>query len=219
MKIAIVIPAYNEEKTIEKLLDHFKHFPKRNIIVVDDGSNDKTSFIVEKFGATLLKHKENLGKGMAHRTAFEFVISNGFEGVITMDGDGQHDPQEIDNFIKVKKSADILIGTRKMTLGNMPLLRYLTNKVTSLTVSLIASQRIFDSQSGYRYISSEVLRKVPLRTERFQTESEILIKAGRMGFRIGSVPISTIYKERKSYINPFIDTCRFISLAARSLFD
>ncbi len=219
MKIAIVIPAYNEEKNIAELLNYFKNYPREGIIVVDDGSRDKTSVIVERFGAILLKHKENLGKGMAHRTAFEYAIKNGFEGVITIDADGQHMPQEIENFIKEKDSADILVGTRRMTLANMPLIRYFTNKVTSLTVSLIASQRVFDSQSGFRYISSEVLRKVPLRTGRFQTESEILIKAGRMGFKIGCVPISTVYREEKSYINPFIDTCRFIGLACRSLFE
>lgn len=219
MKIAIVIPAYNEEKNIAELLNYFKNYPREGIIVVDDGSRDKTSVIVERFGAILLKHKENLGKGMAHRTAFEYAIKNGFEGIITIDADGQHMPQEIENFIKEKDSADILVGTRRMTLANMPLIRYFTNKVTSLTVSLIASQRVFDSQSGFRYISSEVLRKVPLRTGRFQTESEILIKAGRMGFKIGCVPISTVYREEKSYINPFIDTCRFIGLACRSLFE
>jgi len=219
MKIAIVIPAYNEEKNIAELLNHFKNYTREGIIVVDDGSRDKTSVIVERFGAILLKHKENLGKGMAHRTAFEYAIKNGFEGVITIDADGQHMPQEIENFIKEKDSADILVGTRRMTLANMPLIRYFTNKVTSLTVSLIASQRVFDSQSGFRYISSEVLRKVPLRTGRFQTESEILIKAGRMGFKIGCVPISTVYREEKSHINPFSDTCRFIGLACRSLFE
>lgn len=219
MKIAIVIPAYNEGKNIAELLNHFKNYPREGIIVVDDGSRDKTSVIVERFGAILLKHKENLGKGMAHRTAFEYAIKNGFEGVITIDADGQHMPQEIENFIKEKDSADILVGTRRMTLANMPLIRYFTNKVTSITVSLIASQRVFDSQSGFRYISSEVLRKVTLRTGRFQTESEILIKAGRMGFKIGCVPISTVYREEKSYINPFIDTCRFIGLACRSLFE
>ena len=219
MKIAIIIPAYNEEKNIEELLKRFKDFPRKSIIVVDDGSSDRTSSIVERYGATLLKHKKNLGKGMAHRTAFEYVLKNCFEGVVTMDADGQHTPEEIERFIKAKDSADILIGTRRMALANMPLERYLTNKVSSLVVSLIASQRVFDSQSGFRYISSEVLRNIPLKTRRFDTESEILIKAGRMGFKIGYVPISTIYREEKSYINPLLDTFRFIELACRSLFE
>lgn len=219
MKIAIVIPAFNEEENIEKLLNKIPEYPKKDIVVVDDGSQDRTVSIVEEFGATLLRHGVNRGKGMAHRTAFSYIIKNGYDGVITLDGDGQHAPEEITDFIRMINSADMLVGTRSMSLANMPLLRYLTNKVTSLTVSLIASQRILDSQSGYRYISREVLENVPLRTGRFQTESEILIKAGRMGFKIGIVPISTIYREEKSYINPFIDTGRFIGLAARSLFE
>lgn len=219
MSIAIIIPAFNEEETIQALLKQITICEKRDIVVIDDGSSDRTGDIVTRFGATLLKHATNKGKGMAHRTAFSYAIQQGYDGVITMDADGQHAPGELESFLKERGRADILIGTRSMSLANMPLLRYLTNKVTSLVVSLIASQRVFDSQSGYRYISTDVLKRVPLRTRRFQTESEILIKAGRMGFRIGAVPISTIYREEKSYINPFIDTGRFIGLAARSLFE
>jgi len=219
MKIAIIIPAYNEEENIKNLLDGLKGFSRDDIIVIDDGSTDKTAEIVTSYGVVLLRHKENKGKGMAHRTGFEYAIRNGFNGVITMDADGQHSPEEIKNFFESKNGADILIGTRKMSLKNMPVVRYLTNKITSLTVSLLSSQRVLDSQSGFRYISREVLKKVPLRTGKFQTESEILIKAGRMGFKIGSVPISTIYKEERSYINPIIDTGRFIGLVARSLFE
>jgi glycosyltransferase involved in cell wall biosynthesis len=219
MKIAIIIPAYNEEMNIEKLLSELDNFSRKRVIVVDDGSVDGTTSVADKFGVILLKHKSNLGKGMAHRTAFKYAIVNGFDGVITMDADGQHAPEEIEYFARLGNSADIIVGTRKMSLANMPVLRYLTNKVTSLTVSLIASQRIKDSQSGFRYISSEVLKKIPLRTSRFQTESELLIKAGRMGFKISSVFISTIYSKEKSYINPIVDTLRFIGLAARSLFE
>ena len=219
MKFAIVIPAYDEEENIDELLENLTGFPKNCIIVIDDGSRDRTSSIVESFGAILLKHEKNLGKGMAQRTAFKYVLENGFDGVITMDADGQHAPDEIGSFIKKNDSADILIGTRRMTLANMPALRYFTNKVTSLVVSLIVSQRVFDSQSGFRYICSKVLRNVPLSTGKFQTESEILIKAARKGYKIGCVPVSTIYKETKSYIHPLFDTLRFIALACRSLFE
>ena len=219
MKLAIIIPAYNEEKTIEELLNKLRRYPKEDIVVVDDGSSDRTADIVTKCGATLLKHGTNKGKGMAHRTGFAYAIMQDYDAVITMDADGQHAPEEIEYFLRKTGEADILVGTRNMSLANMPLLRYLTNKVTSLVVSLIASQRVFDSQSGYRYISTEILKCVPLKTTRFQTESEILIKASRMGFKISTVPISTIYREEKSYINPFIDTGRFIGLAARSLFE
>ncbi len=219
MRIAIIIPVYNEESNIEKLFIKMKQFDKKDIIVVDDGSRDNTVAIVKRLGAILLEHKINKGKGMAHRTGFAFAVKQGYDGIITMDGDGQHNPDEIEKFLKSVNYADILIGTRDMTLANMPIDRYLTNKVTTLVVSLIASQKVYDSQSGFRYISSEVLKKVPLVTSRFQTESEMLIKAGRMGFRIGRVRISTIYKEETSYINPVVDTWRFISLAVRSLFE
>lgn len=219
MKIAIVIAAYNEEDNVDKVLNQLAWYEKESIIVVDDGSQDRTATIVKNYGAILLRHKTNQGKGMAHRTAFNYVMKQGYDGVITLDADGQHDPEEANHFLERIDTADILVGTRNMTVANMPLLRYWTNRVTSLVVSLIASQRVFDSQSGFRYISVEVLGKIPLRTSRFQTESEILIKAGRMGFKIAAVPISTIYKKKRSYINPFIDTGRFIVLAVRSLFE
>lgn len=219
MRVAIIIPAFNEEKNLQRLLERLASVDTADIVVVDDGSKDRTTDIVRGFGVTLLRHEINRGKGMAHRTGFAYAVENGYDGVITMDADGQHAPDEIDCFLKDADKADILVGTRCMSLANMPVLRYLTNKVTSLVVSLIASQRVFDSQSGYRFLATRVLRRVPLRTKRFQTESEILIKAGRMGFKIGVVPISTIYREEKSYINPFIDTGRFIGLAARSLFE
>jgi glycosyltransferase involved in cell wall biosynthesis len=219
MKVAIIIPAFNEEKNIQGLLEKLTFHSKDDIVVVDDGSSDGTTGIVTRFGATLLQHETNRGKGMAHRTGFAYAVRMHYDGVITMDADGQHAPGEVEYFLKEANRADILVGTRRMSLANMPLLRYLTNKVTSLVVSLIASQRVFDSQSGFRYLSIDVLRRVPLRTTRFQTESEILIKAGRMGFTIAAIPISTIYREEKSYINPLVDTGRFIGLAARSLFE
>lgn len=219
MKVAVIIPAFNEEENIRRLIEHITVLEKEHVVVIDDGSSDGTTDVVADSGATLLTHDTNKGKGMAHRTGFAYAIRNGYDGVITMDADGQHVPEELERFLTEAEKADILVGTRTMSLANMPVLRYLTNKVTSLVVSLIASQRVFDSQSGYRYISVGVLKRVPLRTKRFQTESEILIKAGRMGFRIGAIQISTIYHKERSYINPLIDTGRFIGLAARSLFE
>ncbi|MDI6839956.1 MAG: glycosyltransferase family 2 protein [bacterium] len=218
VRIAIIIPVYNEEQYIGDLLRDL-HWNKRDIIVIDDGSQDRSGDIASEM-AVLLKHKRNFGKGYAHRTGFEYAIAKGYDYVITMDGDRQHDPKEITKFTNEinKNKADIIIGTRRRSPFNMPLIRYLTNLVTSFVVSFLAHKTIKDAQSGYRALSTRVLRGVHLTTSNFQTESEILIKAARLGYRIGSVPISTIYREEKSKMRPFIDTVRFVVLAVKSIF-
>ncbi|MFQ5906764.1 MAG: glycosyltransferase family 2 protein, partial [bacterium] len=149
-----------------------------------------------------------------------YVRNKSYDGVITLDADGQHDPALIPHFLRTAEEGnyDIVIGTRKLEAGTgMPLIRLLTNLTTSLVVSLMSGQKIRDSQSGYRYLSSRVIRNIPLTTSRYQTESEVLIKAGRSGYTIGEVPISTIYSGQKSNINKFIDTVRFIGLCIKNM--
>jgi len=214
MKVAILIPAYNEEKKIRATLRSLD-WPKKDIIVVDDGSRDRTFDIAKEEGVTAFKHERNFGKGKAHRTGFAYVVQNDYDYVITMDADGQHNPNEIPDFIRAIKEGkgDIIIGTRKPSIKNMPPMRLLINLLTSLVVSLECVTRVRDSQSGFRIIKREVLENVPLKTNNFQTESEIIINAGRRGYKIGAIPIKIIYKgDESSKVNPFIDTIRFIKL-------
>ncbi len=215
MNICVLIPAYNEELNVQNAIKSVKKFVSpENIIIVDDGSTDNTYNKVRDEGAYMIKHPKNMGKGMAHRTGFNFAIKKGFDAVITMDADGQHNPEEIPVFLKNMGKFDIIIGTREYNIRNMPVIRYWTNRTTSLVTSLLARRIIRDSQSGYRLIKTEILKRVHLKTKHFQTETEILIQAGRMGYKIGEIPIKTIYSfERRSYINPVIDTLRFIGLA------
>lgn len=219
MKFAVLIPAYNEEKDLPHLLSRLP-CEKKNIIVVDDGSNDSTAAVAAKCGVTVLRQEKNLGKGAAQRRGFEYLKDEPYDGVITIDADGQHDPALIPQFLKKARDGnyDIVVGTRVLEPGTaMPLIRLLTNLTTSLVVSLMSGQRIRDSQSGYRYLSARVIGNIPLTTSRYQTESEVLIKAGRQGYRIGEMPISTIYSGQKSNVNKFIDTMRFIGLCIKSL--
>jgi glycosyltransferase involved in cell wall biosynthesis len=221
MKFLIIIPAFNEEKTLGKLLKRISPIiPLKNVLVVDDGSSDKTSLIARRAGSRILRFKNNQGKGQALRAGFDFAIENGYDAAITMDADGQHDPDEIPKFLSnlIKCGADLLIGTREQNLSEMPYLRFLVNKTTSLVTSILAGCRIHDSQSGYRLIKRNLIKKINLKTGRFQTETEIIVKAARAGFYIREVPIKTIYFEKfKSYINPFVDTVRFIRLALQML--
>lgn len=219
IKIAFLIPAYNEEKNINSVIQNLPA-DKKNIIVVDDGSNDKTSFIVKKMGVILIRHERNIGKGAAHKTGFNYAIKHGYDYVITLDGDGQHIPQESKRFIKhleKNRKQDIIVGTRAYSLQNMPALRFFTNFMTSLVVSILAHNKIRDSQSGYRAISTKVLKKIKLTTSNYQAELEILIKMGRMGYKIGEVPITIIYGISESKIRPYTDTMRFIQLILKSI--
>jgi glycosyltransferase involved in cell wall biosynthesis len=221
MKFLIVIPAFNEEKNLGKLLERISLiFPLKNVLVVDDGSSDKTSLIAKNAGSRIFRFEKNQGKGLALRAGFDFAIKNDFEAVLTMDADGQHDPNEIPKFINhlTKFGTGLIIGTRKQNLSEMPYLRFLVNKTTSLVTSLLAGTRIHDSQSGYRLIKKDLIKKVNLKTNRFQTETEIIVKAAWAGFNIREIPIKTIYFEKsKSHINPVIDTVRFIILALKML--
>lgn len=217
-RIMIIIPAYNEEGSIAKLLTSL-NFPPQDIIVVDDGSIDNTFSESQSFGVHVIRHEKNEGKGMAHRTGFNFASKEEARWVITMDADGQHSPKDIPKFIKAikEKKGDMIIGEREVTIRTMPFLRFLTNLWTSFIVSILEGKRVKDAQSGFRAISKEIFTSISLSTNNFQTESEIIIKAARRGFRITSVPIRTIYNESYSYIKPFLDTLRFIKLAFQSL--
>ncbi len=193
-----------------------------DVVVINDGSTDGTSASARAAGAHVLEHEVNLGKGAALKTGFEYAIEKGYDAVITMDGDGQHDPSAIPDFLDAlkKRDADVIIGSRMHAVGEMPKLRIWTNRTTSRIVSLIAGQEIPDSQSGYRLIKVRVLRDIvkSFVTTRYDTESELLIRAARRGYRTAAVAITSIYTGAVSHINPIVDTLRFVRLVSRSMF-
>jgi glycosyltransferase involved in cell wall biosynthesis len=219
MKTAVIIPAYNAAACLRPLLDQvFAHVSKHDVIVVDDGSTDGTGEIARSSGVELIIHRQNKGKGAALKSGFALALQKGCDAVITMDADGQHDPRYLDDLKSVLNAGhyDIVIGSRNKYFSDMSFARFLSNNVTSVVVSLLAGQRIPDSQSGYRIIKTEVLRKVDLRTDRYQMESELLIKAGRQGFRIEYLDIS-VKPSKSSHISHFTDTMRFLRMALQTL--
>lgn len=155
---------------------------------------------------------------MALNTGYAYAVREGYDAVITLDGDAQHDPEEIPTFLEAAEAtgAHIVLGCRMSDVTDMPPLRQWTNRTTSRFVSRLAGQDIRDSQTGYRLIRREVLKAVHCITRNYDAESELLIKAGRKGFRITEVPIATIYHGGKSSIHPVLDTLRFIRLVLRS---
>ena len=217
MKICAVIPAFNESRTVGGLSKQLLSYVDE-VIVVDDGSTDDTGINARDGGATVVRHLQNRGKGAALQTGFNHAMKAGYDAVITIDADGQHDYREIPLFINEveRTESDIILGTRMGSVKRMPFIRLLTNIVTSFIVSILSRQKITDSQTGFRLIKRKVLEKVRLATTNYETESEILIEAGRKGFRISEIPIRTIYGRQMSKINAFIDTLRFIRLVLRT---
>ncbi|MFH0912982.1 MAG: glycosyltransferase family 2 protein [Candidatus Omnitrophota bacterium] len=218
MKICVVIPTYNEAVTIAGLV---KEIREQGIeaVVIDDGSQDNTAQVAKDNGATVLRNPDNQGKGASLIKGFRYAFSRDFDAVITMDGDGQHLPSEIPYFTRLAEysNSSILIGNRMLKRQDMPLVRVMTNKFMSWIISSLARQRIPDTQCGFRLIKKEVLATVNLRTSKYETESEIIIKAARSGLKVESVPIKSVYRGEKSQINPFIDTLRFIRFMIKEL--
>lgn len=211
----IVIPVYNEAPRIGELLSHLKglNFLDR-VIFVDDGSTDETSRIIGEFGGFLLINPENRGKGYSQRLGFYEALKRGAEYIVTMDGDLQHDPRWVPLLLeKILHGYDIVIGSRWDDLSKMPKDRYLSNRLTTLAISLLVGKRLEDSQSGFRAYKRWVLEKISFNSEKFEAESELLIKAVLSGAVVGFIRIPAIYHEKlQSKIKRGKDTLRFLKM-------
>lgn len=219
MKVCVIIPAYNESSSIAEIVRQIKE-QGLDVLVIDDGSTDNTEQSARDNGAIVLRKQRNEGKGAALISGFHYALNKGFDAVITVDADGQHLPCEIPSFLEsaVNSKSSFLLGNRMLKRKNMPVVRVVTNKFMSWLISKITKQVIPDSQCGFRFIKCSALRKINLQTANYDTESEILIQYSRLGFKIESLPIKTIYKKEKSHINPFLDTLRFLRLMIKEVF-
>ncbi len=216
MKYLILIPAYNSELSIRPLIGQLRKELSTvtcTIVVVNDGSTDNTEKIAVGLGIQTISHNRNLGKGNALRSGFTFAQDEGFDAIVTIDADLQHDPSVLPRMMSQfeAEKSDILIGVRHFS-GGMSWARRLSNSVTSAAMTIKTGVRIPDSQSGYRIMKTKSVKSLNLRTGRYETESEILIKLARQNARFGFYPIPTIYNNEKSYIDHFRDTLRFIKM-------
>lgn len=216
LKVCVVIPAYREHgrigSVIRRVMDHV-----RDVVVVDDGSGDGTADEAEALGAVVLRHEVNRGKGIALNTGFAYVRERGFEVVLTLDGDGQHNPDDIPRFLEAYRRTGIpvLIGNRMMDTARMPMVRLLTNRFMSWLLSRELRQFVPDTQCGFRLYACDILPPRPVQSERYAAESEILLHLADRGIRMDSVPVSTIYRDEHSKINPWTDTVRFFKMLRR----
>ncbi len=216
---AVVVPAFNATRHLGEVLRRLSaiHLP---VVVIDDGSTDNTGDVARAHGVHVVVHPENLGKGSAIASGVATARDMGLEFIITLDADGQHNPDEVPRFIEHQRAtgADIVVGNRMADRRNMPALRVFANRTTSAFVSLRAGTTIPDSQNGYRMLRLSLFERFRLETTRYDTESEILIKAGRAGATITSIPIETIYGSEESSVNSVVDTMRFLRLVFKSFF-
>ena len=217
-----LIPAYNVARTIPQVVQQTRQHLSM-VLVVDDGSQDATAHLARESGATVLSIPKNQGKGWALRSGFKDLLQEPWEGIITLDGDLQHDPVEIPKLIEEydKTKSDIVIGSRMAEAEKIPGIRYWTNRVGVFFISWAAGQPLADTQSGFRLYGREVLESIPLWSSRYDTETEILIKAGMRGMKITCVPIKTIYYEDElhhSSFRPFPDTFLICMVFLKSLF-
>src|SRR3989338_8704544 len=191
---AIVIPAYNEGKTIFEVLQKTKQFSK-NIIVVDDGSQDNTVSEAARAEVKVIKHKVNLGKGAALKTGCEYALQQGASKIIAMDADGQHDPQEIPVFLAALDQYEIAFGSRKAP-KSMPAILKFGNKVLTKTLQILYGVRVEDSQCGYRGFTAEAYRKIRWEATDYYVETEMAIKAGKKKLKHTTIFIEKIYADK-----------------------
>ena len=216
---AVIIPALNAEATLPSLMERLRaHFVPEQIIVVDDGSSDRTKEAAERLHTIALRHPLNLGKGAALETGFRFCRGQAqFNFVLTMDADLQHAPEDIPALFEAQQrtAADIVVGTRKRFGVGMPVARIISNTITSALVSMRSKTKIEDSQCGFRLIRSAVIQRVFLEARGYEAETEFLIKAAQNGFGIASAPIQTIYRNEKSHMTHAATTKLFLKTLLR----
>lgn len=211
-KVCAIIPFYNEKDFILKVVDDTLNFVDE-IIAINDGSFDGSEkLIAKKNNVSVLTFVSNKGKGSALQFGFDEAVKRGYDIIVTLDGDAQHNPQFIPEFISSLNYFDIVTGNRLSDTSSMPFQRILSNKITSFLLSIKTKQKILDSQCGFRAYKKVVLENVRTFSAGYEAESEILIYSARNGFKIGFVDISTIYGNEKSKMNPIKAIIGFIKV-------
>jgi len=202
-KVCAVIPFYNESENLPEIITATLPFVDR-VIAVNDGSTDNSSSkICDSKNVTVISYSQNQGKGFALNKGFEESIKSDFDYTVTLDADFQHKPEYIPSLIEALNNSDIVIGNRLNSLNRMPIHRILSNKLTSLLLSVKTKQKIIDSQCGFRAYRTKILYSILPSFTGFEAESEILLNAARKNLRISFVYIPTIYNNEKSKMKSF----------------
>ena len=214
MNTAIIIPNFNDNDTLNELISLLSEDNKKNVIVVDDGSNSQ--YKSNQSNITILYNQKNQGKGYSLLKGFKYAHENGYAHAITLDADLQHDPAHIEDFVNSDYTDDLVLGYRTFS-KTMPIHRRLSNRITSKIVSFITKQTILDSQCGFRRYRVKKVLEHQYSEMGFQFESEVIIKLFNDQLKFKQIPISTVYNGEISSMNNMMDTLKFIRLIIRSI--
>jgi len=208
---AAVVPCLNEARSISRLV-HRIHEYLPTVFVVDDGSSDDTAQLSSAAGAVLLAHPATRGKGHALETGFARAFADGYTWAFCLDGDGQHNPDNIPSFLQTAEleSASLVIGNRMASCRSMPLLRKLVNHWMSRRLSNLCHVPVPDSQCGFRLLNLQVWSRLSLCASQFEIESEMLVRFAAAHQKVSFVPVDTIYGCEQSKIHPIRDSIRWI---------
>ena len=210
--VVVVMPAFNAENTLSPVVRGLrKSLPGAFIIGVNDGSADGTGALLRSVCDRTIEFPSNRGKGAALRAAFAAALERDCDAVLTIDSDGQHDPAFSPSILDALDNYHIAIGTRDLTGEQMPRHRRVANFLSSAVTRMVSGGAVSDSQSGFRGIRREVLEEVKASGDRYEYETDFIIRAAHAGFTITNVPISTIYGP-PSYFREVRDAMRVIGV-------
>jgi len=214
--ICALIAAFNEEESVAAVVAGVKPYAAE-IVVVDDGSADRTAECATAAGAVVVRHGQNQGKGRAIRTGLARALAGPSSHVLFIDGDLQHDPGDVPRLVEAaeRTGCDLVIAERAFTKGQMPTARFYSNRVGSRILSAFIGTEVADSQSGFRLIRADRLRRLDLTATGYEIETEMLIKLTRGGASLERISIPARYHGAKSKLRSFRDTFRTCMLAVR----
>jgi glycosyltransferase involved in cell wall biosynthesis len=215
LRVAATIPAYQAAPSVGTVVRGVRAVLPE-VLVLNDGSTDDTAEEALRAGARVLSFPQNRGKGAALRAAFADLFGRGFDGVITLDADGQHLPDEIPKLLAAAPQADLVLGVRDHLFAEMGALRQASNRLSSKAISFAAGQALADIQTGFRFYSKELVETVGFPGSRFEAESAVVVRAARRGFRIVSVPVRLGFADGRmtSHYRPLLDSLRIASAVA-----
>jgi len=217
-RLAAAIPAFQAEPSVGDVVRRTRLLIA-DVLVIDDGSLDRTAEVAREAGAEVKSLTPNQGKGMALKTAFQVLFARGFDAVITLDADGQHLPEEIPRLLEARETgADLVLGTRDHLFAEMGSLRRISNRLSSRAISLAAGRPLTDVQTGFRLYTRQLIEATGFPGARFEAESAVVVRAARAGFKIAAVPVRLGFADGRttSHYRPLLDSLRIAAAVVRA---